>query len=468
MTNLPAVIGPTFDEMRDPTLLPADFRAKVQNAAKSDPLNPLNLFNIGWKSHDPAGKLTNHVVLPKALTGVDANIVVIMGRHFPSGSHKVGPAYSCLIEKQLSGAIKPGQHRAIFPSTGNYGIGGAWTGPRMNYKSLVVLPEEMSAERFVKIRGYGADIIATPGCESNVKEIYDKVWELRADPENHVLNQFEEFGNYRFHYGVTGEAIESLVKHLEGQGIGNGRTAAFISAMGSAGTIGAADYLKAKDDHVRIVGLEPVQCPTLYNVGFGGHKIEGIGDKHVTWIHNVMNMDYLMCIDDDSCVRGLSLVQEGPQWLVSELGLTEAEAESISGVFGVSGICNVLGAIKTAKTLNLGCNDVIVTVATDGFDRYPSVLKNLAEEEGALDRDQFLRRISIFHGLSTDYVQEGSRAVRERWHNQKYFTWVEQQKRSVEDLRALADQDFWAAEAAKIADVNKAILKARGDLANWE
>lgn len=467
MTDLPAVIGPTFDEMRDPATLPADFRAKVQAAAKDAPLSPLNLFNISWKSHDPEGKTANHVVLPKALTGVDAKIVVLSGRHFPSGSHKVGAAYSCLIEKQLNGEIKQGQHQAIFPSTGNYGIGGAWTGPRMNYKSMVVLPAEMSAERFEKIRAYGADIIATPGCESNVKEIYDKVWELRADPKNHVLNQFEEFGNYRFHTGVTGEAVESLVKILGEQGIGNGRVAAIVSAMGSAGTIGAGDYLKAKDPNVAIVGLEPVQCPTLYNVGFGGHKIEGIGDKHVTWIHNVMNMDYLMCIDDDACVRGLSLIQEGKEWLVSELGLTDAEAESLQGVFGVSGICNVLGAIKTAKTLNLSCNDVIVTMATDGFDRYPSVLQRLSEEEGPMNRDNFLRRVGIFRNSTTDYVQEGSRSVRERWHNQKYFTWIEQQKRSIEELHALKSQDFWAAERAKIAEVNQAIRDARGDLANW-
>jgi len=454
--------GPTFAEMRDPTLLPESFRRRVREA---DPLDPLKLFDISWKSAEPAGRKVNHVVLPKALTGVDAEIVVISGMHFPSGSHKVGAVYSCLVEKQIAGDIRPDKHKAVFPSTGNYGIGGAWGGPRMGYRSLVVLPEEMSTERFEKISGYGAEIIATPGCESNVKEIYDKVWELKADPENVVLNQFAEFGNYRFHYGVTGEAIHSLVQELGERGVGNGNVSAFVSAMGSAGTIGAGDFLKQLHSSCAIVGLEPTQCPTLTNVGFGGHRIEGIGDKHVTWVHNVFNTDYMMCIDDLECLRGLSVVQQGGEWMRSELGISAEDVASMKGRFGVSGICNILGAIKTAKALRLGSQDVIVTVATDGFDRYPSVLEKLAEDDGALDRDKFLRRISSFHGVATDWVQEGTREVRERWHNQKYFTWVEQQKHSIEELRALADPSFWLGEQAKIADMDAAIASRRGQLA---
>jgi hypothetical protein len=231
--------------------------------------------------------------------------------------------------------------------------------------------------------------------------------------------------------------------------------------MGSAGTIAAGDRLKAQHAGAVTVGLEPVQCPTLYNVGFGGHRIEGIGDKHVTWIHNVKAMDYLLCIDDLDCLKGLQLLQEGTQVLVETLGIPIAEAEQWVGLFGVSGICNVLGAIKTARLLGLGPKQAVVTVATDSFDRYPSVLRKLTAEEGPQTRDEALRRLAIFHRPSLDYVLEGTRQVRERWHNQKYFTWVEQQGKTVEELRALASPEFWQAEVAKIPDIDRRLAAAR-------
>lgn len=451
------IYGPTFAEMRDPSRLPSSVRQRALKAFEESPLDPINLFNLTWK--DERNRV-RHLVLPDALTGVRAKIVVLLGRHFPTGSHKVGPGYSILVEKQLQG-LQPGSQTAVFPSTGNFGIGGAWVGPRMGYRSLVVLPEDMSKERFEKIRGYGAEVIATPGSESNVKEIYDKVNELAKDRKNRILNQFAEFGNYRFHYAVTGEACLDLARDLQMRKIGNGKIAAFVSAMGSAGTIAAGDRIKQANPGCAIVGLEPVQCPTLYNVGFGAHRIEGIGDKHVTWIHNVLNQDYLMCIDDQACLEGLSVIQEGSEWL----GLETADAAALRDCFGVSGVCNVLGAIKTAKTLNLGPQDVILTVATDGFDRYPSVLEKLRKEIGPVTRDAVLRRLGRFHHATTDWVQEGSRGVRERWHNQKYFTWVEQQGKTVEELRALADPAFWTAEQAKVEEIDRKIVQARGPLA---
>jgi len=455
------VYGPTFAEMRDPDLLPAELRARAQAALADAPLDPINLYNVHWK--DAAGAVRCRV-LPEALTGVAAQVVVLLGKGFPSGSHKVGPVYSCLIEKQLAGEIVPGEHVPIFPSTGNFGIGGAWAGPRMGYRSLVVLPEEMSRERFEKIRAYGAEVIATPGCESNVKEIYDKVHELVRDPVHRAVNQFAEMGNYRFHYGVTGEAALEAVAALARDGVGDGRIAAFVSAMGSSGTIAAGDRIKREHPGCATVGLEPIQCPTLYNVGFGGHRIEGIGDKHVTWIHNVHAMDFLMCIDDQACLEALSLVEQGAEHLAA-FGVAAEQAEALRGCFGVSGMCNVLGAIKTARLLGLGSRDVVVTVATDGFDRYPSVLDRLAEETAPLDRDLANRRLQHFHRATTDWVLEGSREARTRWHNQKYFTWVEQQGKTVDELRALADPDTWAAEAAKIDEIDRALLAARGPLA---
>jgi len=441
--------GPTFAEMRDPSLLPADLRARARDA-RARPLDPLNLFNISWK----ADGAVPHTVLPEALTGVAAPIVVLSGRHFPTGSHKVGPGYSILAEKQVAGECAPGEHALVFPSTGNFGIGGAWVGPRMGYRSIIVLPEEMSSERFERIREYGAEVVATPGSESNVKEIYDRVKELRRTPGNRILNQFEELANYRFHYHCTADAADDVVGDL---GL---RVGAFVSAMGSAGTIAAGEALRKIHPGAAIVAVEPVQCPTLYDVGFGAHRIEGIGDKHVTWIHNVWATDLLVCVDDQECLEGLQLIEEGTEALIAE-GIDPALARGLKGVFGISGVCNVLASIKAARHYGLGPKDAVVTVATDGFDRYPSVLRRLTGERGPMTADEARRRLSIFRAQKGDWILEGTPEVRRRWHNQKYFTWVEQQGKTVDELRAQEDPAWWAAEQERAADVDRAILERR-------
>jgi cysteine synthase len=443
------IFGPTFAEMRDPGLVPVALRADAAEA-RARPLDPLNLWNLSWKA-DGAVPFT---VLPEALTGVPAPIVVLSGRRFPTGSHKVGPAYSILVEKQLDGACAPGVQTLVFPSTGNFGIGGAWVGPRMGYHSLVVLPEEMSAERFEKIRGYGAEVIATPGCESNVKEIYDKVRELRADPANRILNQFEELGNYRFHFHCTSQAAQEVV---DGLGF---EVAAFVSAMGSAGTIAAGEGLRRARADLRIVALEPVQCPTLHSVGFGAHRIEGIGDKHVTWIHNVWAIDLLLCIDDLECLEGLQLLQEGTATLERE-GVEPDVARGFVGLFGVSGVCNVLGAIRAARHYGLGPRQAVVTVATVGFDRYPSVLRRLDREQGPMDAERARRRLDIFRARDSAWKLEATQELRRRWHNQKYFTWVEQQDRSVEELRAQESPEYWTAEQERAHEIDRRIRERR-------
>ena len=440
--------GPTFAEMRDPQLLPADVRERAREA-RSRPLDPQNLFNLSWKA---TGSVP-HTVLPEALTGVRAPIVVLSGRFFPTGSHKVGPAYSILVEKQLAAECAPGEQTLVFPSTGNFGIGGAWVGPRMGYRSLVVLPEEMSAERFEKIRAYGAEVVATPGSESNVKEIYDKVKELRRVAQNRILNQFEEFANYRFHFHCTSAAAAEVLEGLELT------PGAFVSAMGSAGTIAAGEALKARFGSA-IVAVEPVQCPTLYNVGFGAHRIEGIGDKHVTWIHNVWATDLLVCVDDLDCLLGLQLLQEGTSALVAE-GIPDEQARSWVDFFGISGVCNVLAAIKAARHYGLGAKQAVVTVATDGFDRYPSVLRRLDEERGPMAPEEARKRTALFRSQGTDYIQEGTPDVRRRWHNQKYFTWVEQQGKTVAELKALEDPAFWVAHQERAAHVDRLIAERR-------
>jgi cysteine synthase len=443
------LFGPTFAEMRDPGLVDPFLREQARHA-RSRPLDPLNLWNLSWKA-DGAVPFT---VLPEALTGVRAPIVVVSGRLFPTGSHKVGPAYSILIEKQLDGACVPGGHTLVFPSTGNFGIGGAWVGPRMGYRSRVVLPEEMSAERFEKIRGYGADVIATPGSESNVKEIYDKVAELRGDPACRILNQFEEMGNYRFHFHCTAAAAQEVVDSLALE------ASAFVSAMGSAGTIAAAEALRERQPDLRIVAVEPVQCPTLYEVGFGAHRIEGIGDKHVTWIHNVWATDLLVCVDDLECLEGLQLLQEGTATLEAE-GVEAARARSWVGFFGISGVCNVLAAIRAAVHYGFGPRQAVVTVATDGFDRYPSVLRRLDAEQGPMDGDEARRRVEVFRSRRGGRLLEGTPEVRRRWHNQKYFTWVEQQGKTAAELRAQEDPAWWVAHQVRAHEIDRRIRERR-------
>jgi len=444
------IYGPTFAEMCDPSLLPASLREEAL-AARARPLDPLNLFNVSWKA---SGSLRVSV-LPEAFTGVAAPIVVLSALDFPTGSHKVGPAYSVAIEKQLEGHCEPGRHTLVFPSTGNFGIGGAWVGPRMGYRSLVVLPEEMSAERFEMIRGFGAEVIATPGSESNVKEIYDKVRELRAQPDNRILNQFEEFGNYRFHYLCTGSAA------LEAAATRRLPIAAFVSAMGSAGTIAAGERIKGEFPDAVTVGVEPIQCPTLFHAGFGAHRIEGIGDKHVTWIHNVWAMDLLICVDDLECLEALQLVQQGTQALIAA-GVDAELARSWVGLFGISGLCNILAAIRAARHYGFGPRQAVVTVATDGFDRYPSVLRRLDEQQGPMTPDAARRRLERVRSAGTFWLQEGTPENRRRWHNQKYFTWVEQQGKSIDALRAQEDPAYWLAQRERIADLDRQILERRG------
>jgi cysteine synthase len=426
-----------------------------------DPLDPVNLFNITWRNGD---NQIYYVVMPPELTGVEAPIVVMYGKEFPSGSHKVGATYSVLIEKELFGEVDPNIHTLVWPSTGNYGIGGAWVGCRMGCRSVVVLPAGMSAERFQLIESYGAEIIRTVGSESNVKEIYDKTWELRRDPNVRILNQFEVMGNYRFHYYVTGNTLVELTAQLAEQGIGNGRAAAYVSSMGSAGTIAAGDRLKQEWPEHKIVGLEPIQCPTLFNNGYGTHEIQGIGDKHVTWIHNVWNLDAMMCIDDMECLRGLQLFADeaGLEALVKRFGVAPKVVEMLTPMFGISCICNILGAIKTAKYYRFGPDDIVYTIATDSLSRYYSTMDWLRGKVGVLDEAEAVGVVrSVYHGQKTDWVMEGTHEARTRWHNLKYYTWVEQQGKTVEELDAQKDPAWWQAHQQRVQEIDAALLAHR-------
>ena len=452
--------GPTFEEMLHPWKIKADVRKKALSVLKEEPLSSYNLFNVTWR--DAEDKI-RYVVLPKELTGVDAEICVLIGKNFPTGSHKVGATYSCTIEKQVMGEIIPGKHRLVWPSTGNYGVGGAYIGERMNYDSFVILPEEMSKERFDKITYYGASYVKTPGCESNVKEIYDKAHELEKEKNTIIVNQFSEFGNYRFHHYVTGNTLLELFEDLK-KNTGVQNFASIVSAMGSAGTIAAGDRIKQDHPSCRIVGLEPVQCPTIYSNGFGGHDIQGIGDKHVTWIHNTDNMDAIMCIDEWDSKKGMQLLNEDNGIKVMQrYGMDASNLENMRTLFGISGICNILGAIKTAKYYRFGKKDVIFTIATDSVERYFSVLSDMNRDLGKMSETEAeIRLVSIFHRQGLDYILEGTCHSHDCWANLKYYTWIEQQGKTVEELRQQRFQDYWVKEQERVAEIDKGILERRG------
>jgi len=441
------IILPTFAQQAKPEMIPSKIKAQLRNIGLWD-INPLNLFRITWKN-EPKEKgglygRVNYLELPKELTGVDARIVLLVGKWFPTGAHKVGAAYGCLAPRIITGGFAPTYHKAVWPSTGNYCRGGAFDSKLMGTESVAILPQEMSRERFSWLRNeIGSEVIATPGCESNVKEIYDKCWEIRRTrPDCIVFNQFDEFGNSAWHYNITGRAIEEAFNRIRSS---RSRLAAYVSATGSAGTIAAGDYLRTIAPHLKVVASAAMQCPTLLLNGFGGHRIEGIGDKHVPWIHNVKNTDVVTAIDDEDCMRILRLFNEaeGHTYLRS-FGIDDSIIKNLYLV-GISGIGNLLAAIKTAKYFELNGDDIIFTIATDSADMYRSRIAELHDERGDYNHNQAIKDFErCILGAKTDYVKELTYPDRKAIHNLKYYTWVEQQGKSVEDLNQLwYDREIW-------------------------
>jgi cysteine synthase len=403
----------------------------------------MNLFRITWKNDIASGFYgkVNSFEMPREITGVRARIIGLVGKFFPTGAHKVGAAFGCLVPRLVSGEFDPGRHRAVWPSTGNFCRGGAFDCALLGCTAVAILPEQMSRERFAWLREIGAEVIATPGCESNVKEIYDKCWELKKDPLNVIFNQFEEFGNPIFHYNVTGPAIEEVFEDLGPPGR---QPAAFISATGSAGTIAAGDYLKKRFPACRTVASEALQCPTLLMNGFGAHRIEGIGDKHVPWVHNVMNTDAVAAVDDEDCMRVLRLFNdpEGQKYLGS-LGVP-ADVRGMLPLLGISGIGNLLASIKTARYFELGPEEVVFTIFTDSSALYASRLTELAQERGAYTQTDAIRDIAgPLHHQGIDFFRELTYYQRKAIHNLKYYTWVEQQGKTLEELNAQWDPEYW-------------------------
>lgn len=281
---------PTFAEMRNPSLIPQTIISKLKEIKITD-THPLNLYRINWRNNIETGGIgdVNYLEIPKEITGVKARIIGMVGKNFPTGTHKVGATYGCLAPFMITGRFNPEYHKAVWPSTGNYCRGGAFNSALLGVHAVAILPEEMSKERFDWLKKIGAEVHATYGCESNVKEIYDKCNELEAESDEYlVFNQFDQFGNPIWHYNITGPEIENVFDKIKNN---NQRLSGYVSATGSAGTIGAGDYLRTLNPLIKVTATEALQCPTLLNNGYGAHRIEGIGDKHVPWVHNVKNTD---------------------------------------------------------------------------------------------------------------------------------------------------------------------------------
>jgi len=445
--------GPTYAEMRRPATLPAALRARALDA-RAHELDPLNLFNITWRNSEDR---VRHVVLPRELTGVAANVVVLLGRDFPSGSHKVGPAYATLMEGELAGEIRPGENTIIGPSTGNFGIGTAYIAKLMGYRAIVIMPEQMSAERYDRIRRYGGELELTPGSESDVILVLERTEHFKQDPKNKVLAQFELLPNYRFHRCVTGDAALDAAA-----AVGDGRVAAFVSAPGSAGTIAAADEIRTRFADCAVVAVEPKECSTLYDNGRGTHRIEGIGDKMVTLIHNVLTTDYVALVHDDDCVKGLKVLEQARPLLERKLRLPAGAQAHLGGWFGISSVCNIIGAIKTAKLLHLAPGQNVVTVATDGFDRYPSVIADLERRSGPIGDSTLLKWYDgIFRGATAgEMLDVRSGVQKERLFRQKREVWS-RFGYGDDYLERMKSQAFWDEEYAKIETIDRDLALRR-------
>ncbi len=441
------IILPTYEEMKNPETVPEGIQKELKNIGLWD-LNSRNLFRITWKNEPKKfgggyGNI-NYIEFPSEITGVKARIVVLIGKFFPTGSHKVGATFGPLVSRLVSGEFDPTTQKAVWPSTGNYCRGGAYDSYLLACPTIAILPEGMSKERFDWLKTVDAEIFATPGCESNVKEIYDKCHELTKERGDKIviLNQFDEIGNAIWHYVATGAAMEEVYNNIKKEGQ---RMSAVCLTQGSAGTLGSAEYLREKFPKIKVVAGEALQCPTLLLNGYGGHRIEGIGDKHVPWIHNMKNTDMVVDIDDQACMSLMRLFNEqiGHKFL-KELGISQKIVDQLD-LLGISSIANVLSAIKIAKYYEMNENDIIFTVATDSMELYQSRLKEEREKYGEYKiGDAELHYGKYLDGVDKDNMLELSYYDKKRMHNLKYFTWIEQQGKTVEELNAQwYDENYW-------------------------
>lgn len=461
------IIIPTFAQQKNPALVPVAIKEELGSIGLWD-VAARNLFRISWKN-EPKAKSggyggVNYVEFPSSLTGVPARIIAIVGKWFPTGAHKVGAAYACLVPRLVSGQFDPSTQKAVWPSTGNYCRGGAYDSALLGCESIAILPEGMSKERFEWLSKVAGEVIKTPGSESNVKEIFDKCWELRESGQDlMIFNQFEEFGNYLWHYEVTGHAMQDVLE----KELHDGTYRGLALSTGSAGTIASGDYLKQVFPASKIAACEALQCPTLLENGFGAHRIEGIGDKHVPFIHNVKNTDMVIAIDDNAVVNLARLFNEpaGRKQLVKS-GVSEAFVKQLD-LLGFSGIANVLSCIKMAKHYELGEGDVLLTVLTDSMELYGSRLEEMRAEMGEYTEQQAAAdQARWLLGENTDNMLECNEQDRRRIHNLKYYTWVEQQGRTYDEIQAQwHDSDYWTGVQGQAPQIDALIEEFNGRVA---
>lgn len=456
------IVIPTFEQMKNPELIPAGIKEELKGIGLWD-VHPRNLFRVSWKN-EPKAKGggfggVNYMVLPPELTGVKAKITALVGKWFPTGAHKVGATFGCIVPRLITGQFDPAKQKAVWPSTGNYCRGGAYISTLLGCESIAILPEEMSRERFDWLANVAGEVIATPGCESNVKEIFDKCWELKATREDLViLNQFDEFGNHLWHYEVTGNALQEVLNQELGK---DNFYAGVVLASGSAGTLGCGDYLKERYPSSKIVVSEALQCPTLLLNGYGGHRIEGIGDKHVPWIHNIKNTDMIVAVDDEHTIRLLRLFNEekGRQYL-KEQGVAPEITENLD-LLGISSIGNMLSAIKFARYYELTENDMVLTVFTDSFELYESRKRELVEERGEYTEKEAVKDFELLQNSGLDNMLELTYYERKRVHNLKYYTWIEQQGKELKELNSQwYDYDnYWSSIHNQVPEMDQLILE---------
>jgi len=454
------IIIPTFAQMKDPSKIPAKYLAELKNIGLWD-VAPRNLFRITWKNQPVArgGGFggVNYIEFPSSLTGTEARVIALVGKWFPTGAHKVGAAFGCLVPRLVTGQFDPTSQKGVWPSTGNYCRGGAYDSALLGCQSIAILPEGMSKERFEWLSKISGEVIATPGSESNVKEIFDKCWELRKSGQDlMIFNQFEEFGNYLWHYEVTGSAMEDVLLHE----LGSKDTYRGVAlTTGSAGTIACGDYLKQQYPSSKIIASEALQCPTLLENGFGSHRIEGIGDKHVPWIHDIKNTDIVVAIDDHAVVNIMRLFNEptGRAYLAKK-GVPENVISQLN-MLGFSGIANTLSAIKFAKYYELGHNDIVLTILTDSMELYSSRIQEYQQQFGPFTESDAAETFARYLlGVNTDNLLELSYTDRKRVHNLKYYTWVEQQGKSYDEIQAQwYDRDYWTGIQSQVSEIDALI-----------
>jgi len=440
------IIIPTFAQMKNPELAPENIKNELKGIGLWD-VHPRNLFRITWKNepvaHGGGYGGVNYMVLPDELTGVDAKIIALVGKWFPTGSHKVGATFGCIAPQLITGQFDPTVQKAVWPSTGNYCRGGAYVAALLSCESIAILPEEMSRERFEWLKNVAGEVIATPGCESNVKEIFDKCWELRKTREDIVIfNQFDEFGNHLWHYEVTGNAMREALERELGS---DDNYFGVVLTSGSSGTMGCGDFLKELYPASKLAVGEALQCPTLLLNGFGGHRIEGIGDKHVPWIHNLRNTDMVIAVDDEHTIRAMHLFNEpaGRKFLAAN-GVPDEILQKLD-LLGISSIGNMLGAIKMAKYYELTANDVILTVFTDSMELYNSRMQQQREIKADYTETDAARAHEMLMLEATDNMLELGYYDRKRIHNLKYYTWIEQQAKELDELNAQwFDRNYWS------------------------